>query len=239
MNDITLVSVNWNQQPALKLMLYTYVKCHYKDAPLNLVLVDNGSTDGSVEWLKQSGIPFISLPQNIGHEQAINLIYPMIKTRFALICDTDVMFRDNVYEAHINDLRNETCLVGDYITGDQLNAPVKPRVGAWFFMYDIGYMREQGVYTFRASNDWSYDVGSWMTEKILETGEIIKHTPRLNKDIDRDLFGMDYGTHVHFGKVSWDLQKHGDRTDEVNIRRKFIENYRYTPHDFKNKFVLV
>ena len=36
------------------------------------VLVDNGSTDGSVEWLKEQEIPSIFLPENTGFSGAVN-----------------------------------------------------------------------------------------------------------------------------------------------------------------------
>ena len=101
----------------------------------NVFVIDNGSSDGSVEFLENNEISSLLLSENIGHENAINLVYPKIKTKYALFLDTDIEFFCNVYEKYLPFL-NDTCkLAGDYITGDQLNEPVKPRVGAWFNAY--------------------------------------------------------------------------------------------------------
>ena len=240
MDNITLVCVGWNQRKALELMLKSYVFNHFYGGVLKAIIVDNGSTDGSKEWLVENEIPFISLNGNIGHEQAINYIYPLIKTKYALIVDTDIEFLRNVYGEYMHLLNDETKLIGDYIIGDQLNAPVKPRVGAWFYLFDIEAMRGHGVNTFRDSSDWSYDVCSWMTEKILQHGYKIHHVPRLNEDIDHELISMQYPTHNHIGKVSWDISKHMDRESEVLRRRQYIELRvnDYADIDLKGKFTL-
>jgi GT2 family glycosyltransferase len=40
---------------------------------LELLVVDNGSTDGSVEYLEREKVPHVSLPQNVGFAAAVNL----------------------------------------------------------------------------------------------------------------------------------------------------------------------
>jgi GT2 family glycosyltransferase len=44
-----------------------------QDAELELLVVDNGSQDGSVAYLEERGVPHLSLPANIGFAAAVNL----------------------------------------------------------------------------------------------------------------------------------------------------------------------
>ena len=119
--------------------------------------------------------------------------------------------------------------------------PVKPRVGAWFMLTDAQALKEKGVSVFRDKNpDWSYDVGSQYTENVLKHGFTIHHTQRYNNDIDRDVVGMNYGSHWHYGKLSWNLENHRDREWEVNMRMSYIVDQRlplYADIDLRNKFV--
>lgn len=238
--DVTLVVVNFSQRPAMELMLKTYIIHHYQGSPLKLILVDNHSTDDSFEWLTQNEIPFYPMGENIGHENALNFIFDQIKTKDCLIADTDLEFLENVYDKYLPFI-NDTCkIVGDYITGDQLNAPVKPRVGAWFLLTDIAAMKEKRLTTFRDKPDWSYDVLSQYTEFVLENGFTIHHIPRLNKDIDHEIISMRYEGFNHIGKVSWEVEtKHRDREYEVHRRRRYILE-RLTMYDnieLKGKFI--
>jgi len=240
MQDITLLSVNWNNKIVMELMLKSFVKYHYIGEPLKLLLVDNGSDDGSVKWLDENEIPFIDFCKNYGHEQSVNLVYNHIKTKYALLCDTDVEFLENVYDKYLPFLNDKCKVAGELITDDQLNAPIKPRIGAWFFMFDIEAMKEKGVNIFRAECGWDYDVGSWMTEKIFENGFTHHQIDRKKGNIDKDVLGMDYGSHIHFGKLSWNVANHMDREWEINMRMDYIRERLkdYDDIDLKGKFIV-
>lgn len=226
MNDVTLLSVNWNQQPALELMLKSYLEQHGREGIYRLMLIDNGSTDGSKEWLYANEIPFIDLPENIGHENALNIGYANIMTHYCMLVDTDVeFFKSMAYYVSLLNHSSTYISVGELITGDQLGAPIRPRIGPWSWLFDIWAMKEKKVEHFRDPKvtDWSYDVGSWFWEQMQKHGFKNVNTPRAVGHIDNDLFGMNYGHIVHFGKVSWDLEKHQDRHDEVVRRREYIK----------------
>lgn len=238
---ITLTSVNWNQRKVMELMLKSYVKHHYKGDPLELMLVENGSTDDSKQWLTDNGVPFIDLPINLGHESAVNAVYKKIKTPYCLLCDTDIQFMANVHRyTHVLGVDgngNIFAAVGDYIDSDNLGTPMMPRIGAWFFLFDIELMKSHGVMKFRNTTNHSYDVGSFMTEQIIQQGFAIHHIPRTG-DIDRDVIGMNYGTHYHLGKMSWATSHHTDRIDEIAMRMRYVEEQlpRYADIDLRNKF---
>lgn len=239
-NDVSLVSVAWNNLTVLQLMLKSYVKYHYKGEKLRLGLIDNNSTDGTKEWLIENDIPFLDFAVNVGHENAVNILYKDVRTPVMLLVDTDVEFIENVYDKYLHLLDEKCKLIGDYIKGDRLNfGEVKPRVGAWFMLTDIQAMKEKGINIFRTKEDWSYDVGSEYTENVLLNGFEIHHTHRYNDNIDRDAVGMNYGSHYHYGKLSWDLTNHRDREWEVAMRMDFIKRQQlplYEDISLKDKF---
>jgi glycosyltransferase involved in cell wall biosynthesis len=240
MSNITLVVVNWNQQRVIELCLKSYVRHHYKGEPLNLILWDNGSQDNSKQWLWENGIPFFNCEENLGHEQALNRIWPNVGTKYMLLVDSDVEFTGDVH-TYLQFMDDKCKIVGDLITGDQLHSPVKPRIGAWFSLLDAQAMKEKGVEKYRDSEDWSLDVNGYMTHKVFEHGFTHHQIDRAPGHIDYDVIGMKYPLYNHLGKVSWNLNNHGDRRDEVAMRLRYVEEKlkEYSDIDLKNKYFVM
>lgn len=239
MNDITLVCVNWNQQPCVELLLKSYVKRHFIGSKLKLLLVDNGSKDGSKEWLNLMGVPFVDFNNNHGHENALNMIYGDIKTKYVMLVDTDVEFLGNVF-SYVMEMKDGCISVGELIDKNYMNdIKIKDRISPWFWMFDYEAMREIGVDTFRTKEDWTYDVGSEYWEKMVSAGYTNYNLIRKSGNQDNDLVSMQYDKVSHFGKVSWDIEtKHGDRKTEVERRRHYIRERLelYKDVDLTNKF---
>ena len=53
------------------------------------LVVDNGSTDGSVEWLKEHEIPSVFLPDNIGFPGAVNIGIKKAQTPYVILLNND------------------------------------------------------------------------------------------------------------------------------------------------------
>lgn len=237
MKDLTLLSVNWNQRPVMELMLKSFVKHHYKGEPLKLMLIDNGSNDDSKKWLTENEVPFIDLPLNIGHESAVNAVYKKIETTYCLLVDTDTQFITDIYWLFV--FLNDKCiLAGDLISGDNLGTAIKPRVGAWFFLWNIARMKSHGITKFRDTHDHSYDTASWQTEQIFKLG-YTHHQINRTGDIDRDVIGMNYGDFYHLGKMSWATSHHHDRIDEIAMRLRYVKEQLplYADIELKGKFI--
>ena len=237
--DITLVTVNWNQKPSLELLLKSYVQHHYAGESLKLMLVDNGSGDGSKEWLLENQIPFFNFADNIGHEQAINAIYEEIKTKYVLLVDSDVQFKDFVWD-YIDCLSEGCVSAGELIDKNFINeTKIKDRVSPWFTLFDYHKVRDAGIKTFRTNQDWTYDVGSEFYENIVKAGFSNYNIERLPGNQDNDLISMKYEKYRHWGKVSWDVFEHLDRVTEIVKRREAVleELKIYSDIDLKGKFV--
>lgn len=240
MNDLTLVTVNWNQREVLELMLKSYVHHHYNREPLKLIVVDNGSEDDSKSWLSHYNIPFLSLTKNVWHEPALNLVFPFINTKYCLLNDTDIEYLDNVYD-YLNAFDDTCKSAGEYIDWDCYHdQKIKPRISPWFMLWELQAAKDKGIEKWREGDNWVYDVGSWYTERLQEVGFTNHNIPRYPGNQDSDLISMRYPKYNHLGKTSWDIyNQHPDRVGEVEMRRNYVKTRLalYEGIDLRNKFI--
>jgi GT2 family glycosyltransferase len=68
--SVAVVIPSWN---SLGLLPRCLDSLSNQGVELELLVVDNGSTDGSVEYLRERGVPHVPLPRNIGFAAAVNL----------------------------------------------------------------------------------------------------------------------------------------------------------------------
>jgi glycosyltransferase involved in cell wall biosynthesis len=85
---ITVVTVNWNSLPFLRSMI---AATRAMSPPgTEFLVVDNGSSDGSREWLaEQDDVRVMRLPVNVGHGVALDLAIPTIDTEHVAVLDID------------------------------------------------------------------------------------------------------------------------------------------------------
>ena len=84
----TIVTVNWNSWEHLAVLID--VVRRRSPAGTEILVVDNGSTDGSRERLKgDSRISPVRLPVNIGHELALDLGVLLCRTEYVVALDVD------------------------------------------------------------------------------------------------------------------------------------------------------
>ncbi len=62
---------------------------HQNFRDFDVLAVDNGSTDGSAEWLKRQGIPAIFLGRNTGFAGAVNAGIRAVRTPYVLLLNND------------------------------------------------------------------------------------------------------------------------------------------------------
>jgi GT2 family glycosyltransferase len=88
--DVSVIIVNWNRlDDTLKGLRYLRFQ---DDVWYEVVVVDNGSTDGSAErLLGEKGIKFIGLRSNVGPCEARNIGIENAKGRFVFFLDSDAI----------------------------------------------------------------------------------------------------------------------------------------------------
>lgn len=69
---------------------------HTQDVDFEVIVVDNASTDGSVEALRQDKrIVFVESPENLGFGRANNLGYKCATGKYIFLLNSDTMFLNN------------------------------------------------------------------------------------------------------------------------------------------------
>lgn len=85
----TVVIPNYNGREYLRTCLESLMICEKE--PFKIIVVDNGSSDGSLEMMKESfdQVECISLPNNVGFAPAVNIGINAASTEFVILLNND------------------------------------------------------------------------------------------------------------------------------------------------------
>lgn len=94
---VTIIIPNYNglrfMEPCLESL-----KCQTCQ-DFDLLVVDNGSEDGSVSWLQEQKIPSVFLPENTGFSGAVNVGIRKAKTPYVILLNNDTQAEPEYVEA--------------------------------------------------------------------------------------------------------------------------------------------
>jgi len=95
MRDLTVAIVNWNTKGLLEDCLRSIFD-HTVDIEFEVCVVDNGSTDGSVQMVKERfpDVRLIENTANLGFAKANNQVLQECETRYALLLNSDTRVID-------------------------------------------------------------------------------------------------------------------------------------------------
>jgi GT2 family glycosyltransferase len=87
---VTVIILNYNGLTFLPRCLETLQKSTY--SPLELVVVDNNSTDGSLDYLQQNhpGVKIVAFRENLGYAGAYNAVVPQAEGETVVLLNFDV-----------------------------------------------------------------------------------------------------------------------------------------------------
>jgi len=103
--ELTVIIPNWNGKKLLKNCLPSLYKQSFKN--FEIVVVDNGSTDGSAEWLRTTypEVTIISFSKNKGFAFAVNKGVIFSQTPYILILNNDTVLEKNCVKALISEIK--------------------------------------------------------------------------------------------------------------------------------------
>jgi len=221
---VTIVIVNWNTMAVTRDALWAVRAL--TDTDVEVMIVDNGSTDGSGAWLRgESGIRRVLLPVNAGHAIGLDIAVLMARTQTVVTLDSDaVPLRESWLDAVLDPMKESRVVLAGLRSSRDFVHPVFLAVNVRTFVQrrlSFQVFRQHGV-----TNDtqvWgvnSWDTGELMTGR-LESDEFvfIDATPNL---VD-GLPGMTVGAVVyHHGGVTRAAESAADN-DSYQRWRSAIE----------------
>lgn len=87
MKKVTVIIPNYNGMQFLEPCMHALERQTCQD--FDVLVVDNGSTDGSVEWLKAHQVPSIFLVDNTGFSGAVNVGIQAVQTPYVILLNND------------------------------------------------------------------------------------------------------------------------------------------------------
>jgi GT2 family glycosyltransferase len=112
--DLSIIIVNWNGRELLARCIESIIK-HPPSAPYEIVVVDNASTDGSVEWLRaahsngwlrETNLRLIKNAENVGFGRANNIAFRQTDARMLLLLNSDTEVREGAIDRLIETLKS-------------------------------------------------------------------------------------------------------------------------------------
>ncbi len=104
-----VVIPSWNSRGLLPACLDSL---RDQQAELELLVVDNGSGDGSVDYLRERGVPHLSLPRNVGFAAAVNLGASRTSAAAVLVLNVDTVLEPGCVGALLSALNAGPALGG-------------------------------------------------------------------------------------------------------------------------------
>lgn len=93
MNDTSIIIPSFNGIGLLKDCIASIRS--YTEEPHEIIVVDNGSTDGTTEWCRDEQIPFVFLPENRGFPYACNIGLRVASGDALLLLNNDTLVTPN------------------------------------------------------------------------------------------------------------------------------------------------
>ncbi len=191
--ELSIITVNWNGGHFLANFLQSVERQTFQRSLLEVVMIDNGSSDGSVELVKKR-FPFvkiIELGKNLGFSEAANIAYKFCHSNFVMVAGNDTILPDDFLENFLSDAKKigaAITVANDYPPGldldifrplDTVNlicgnsvgsvadydTPVIPRCAVF-----IGDRKQIGEYLFDPDY-FAYGDDTWMCFRLILAGK--------------------------------------------------------------------
>jgi hypothetical protein len=149
------------------------------------------------------------------HGVAVNKSFDLVKTKYMLLVDSDVLFLQDIKKPYEKFKEGEFALMGE-VVGDRGGKSLYPRVNPWFCFIDVEQLKEHGIQFYdKERSEHSkrklmnpqrvYDIGSTMFEDVINAGLTVADAKMEDKYFK------------HYEGMSWRVQKYNPDNGDTDI----------------------
>lgn len=146
---VSIIIVNWNGKDLLRICLTSLKKQNYKN--IEIILVDNASIDGSVEWVTKyfSQIKIIINKKNLGFAEANNIGFKEARGEYVLFLNNDTRVTNNFIVEMLKVLKRKN--IGGVQSKILFMDDPKRLDGVGSYLTYTGFLYHQGIYAINTS----------------------------------------------------------------------------------------
>ena len=247
MNDLTLITCSFETPKITETMLKSFRFMHKNIDKMHLVLMENSRDEETRTLLDSHGIDY-TINKGGTHSKSMDFAFSLCKTKYALVVDTDIIFKKNVSDIFEMIKRNDIDLCG-IECGDRGGYRLMTRIHPWFMFVNVDKIKEKKIWFHDEErivksqsqafyknvplnnirlNTPMYDVGSTFYEDVKNANLKIANTPIIqNWFVHYE--GSSWqrksghpGFEAHGNQVWNDYQKEIAEVKDVNIKDFYI-----------------
>lgn len=209
--DLTIVTCNYNTVDLVR-NLITSIRKVCKTVPKILVMDTGEIPTPSKDMISGGDYGDIQYfwKKNTTHGNGVNLAMDLVKTRYMLLVDSDVLFLQDI-EKPFNIFKDgEFTLMGE-VVGDRGGKSLYPRVNPWFCFMDLKQLHEKGIQFYDhyrtkvLKSPKIYDIGSSMYEDVLNNELSVANVLMENKYFR------------HYEGMSWRVQRYNPNNGDTDV----------------------
>lgn len=205
MEDLTIVTCNHDTLDLI-MNLKRSIERVCSNIP-NILVIDTGKN-------RMMNMNNIHLP-NTSHGIAVNKSFNLVKTKYMLLVDSDVLFLKDIKIPFEKFKESGAALMGE-VVGDRGGKSLYPRVNPWFCFIDLQQLKEHDIIFYdKERTERSkiklmnppriYDIGSTMFEDVLNAGLTVADVKMEGKYFK------------HYEGMSWRVQKYDPNNGDTDI----------------------
>jgi hypothetical protein len=142
LDNLSLVTYSYNTPGILEPCLKSFV-FHHGSGPHKIVIIENSTNNETQRLLDRINISYIATPGGT-HSHSVDMGFGLVRIKYALLIDTDVIFKKNISKPFELFTNLQLTLFGE-VQGDREGFLLYPRIAPYCCFIDMDRVRSMKI----------------------------------------------------------------------------------------------